>query len=47
MRQTLSGIRNGLRSGLVVADPERIRRLLEDVSELIETIDDYPSTTNN
>ena len=43
MRQNLSLIRNGLRSGLVVADPERIRRLVDDVSELIETIDDYPN----
>ena len=47
MRQDLSLVRNGLRSGLVVADPERIRRLVDDVSELIETIDDYPSATNN
>ena len=47
MRQNLSLIRNGLRSGLVVTDPERIRRLVDDVSELIETIDDYPSAPNN
>jgi len=47
MRQNLSLIRNGLRSGLVVVDPERIRRLVDHVSELIETIDDYPSATNN
>ena len=47
MRQKLALIRNGLRSGVVVDDPERIRRLVDDVSELIETIDDYPSAPNN
>ena len=47
MRQNLSAITDGLRSGLELSDPPRVRLLLNDVNELIEAIDAYPSTPVN
>ena len=44
MRQNLATIRNQLAGGLDVADPQRVRVVLNGVEQLIAYIDDYPQT---
>ena len=43
MRRNLVAIADRLRGGLEVRDPQRVRLVLDGVSELLEQIDGYPS----